>query len=152
MNRLIKWGIFYPKWISTMYILRTPPKWKRFLGLFSYFSRTLSYLCRLSASYGGAFLNHAAKIIIKPTFCWSIIINNSFCKVEVAKWDKTHLRVIGTRRWVFEVDRLLAMDYFSNLRERKNNPNTILQSDTSHACLPLFRTGCLAEHGRAGSI
>ena len=32
-------------------------------------------------------MNLAAKIIIKPTFCWSIITNNLFCKVEVAKQE-----------------------------------------------------------------
>ena len=72
-------------WGSTLIIPRIPQKVKCFLGLFCFFSPHLSCLCRLSSSYGDAFLNHAAKIIIKRTFCWSKITNNSFCQVEVAK-------------------------------------------------------------------
>ena len=71
--------------VSTLIILRIPQKLSVFSNFFCFFSPHLSCLSRLSSSYGDAFLNHAAKIIIKQTFCWSIITNNSFCQVEVAK-------------------------------------------------------------------
>ena len=70
---------------SLLYIQPNGQKIKVFRRLVGFFSLTLSCLFRLSGSYGGAFLNHAAKIIIKSTFCWTKITNNLFCKVEVAE-------------------------------------------------------------------
>ena len=70
---------------SLLYIQPNGQKIKVFRRLVGCFSPTLSFLLRLSGSYGGAFLNHAAKIVIKPTFCWTKITNNLFCQVGVAK-------------------------------------------------------------------
>jgi hypothetical protein len=109
--------------VSTTYYTANTPKSKVFSRTFlAVFFPYLSCLCRLSGSYGVASLNHAAKIIIKQTFCWSKMTNNSFYKVEVAK-TCTLRGPHELREWVGRAEASVALTTTGSLVNAIRLPN-----------------------------
>ena len=93
------------------------------------------------------FFEFRSSLVVPWFFFGSSLVFNSALKYKVQR--NRILRKVLFRAQIHTANYRRAHD---RLWERKNNSNTILQSDTSRVCLLFFRTGCLAEHGRAWSI